>query len=303
MNYNCQFCNRKYAREAKLIEHMAKAHPYASLHANRVQLDWHDRRYIVEQLRAYVDLVRRVCVLTEAEADAALADHFSLMPNEFVAASIMLLPQTAAPTPDGVRHIVATHLEFCRFAVSQSLIDKVVNGTVEQLDSMLDEFNRFLNMGFMWNGDNFCPTLVIDLVWHASMMDVDRYAQLCAKFFNGRLLPHCLPHNAGAHGVRYDAFSKQYTHCYGRCPLIAHDLSVLDPVPDDYDVFALLLQHYAQRQAHEAKTAAEAELARAQWQQRMDEEFARRVQQTQQAVVAQQQSRNYVRPSGDDGKC
>ena len=79
--------------------------------------------------------------------------------------------------------------------VAETVLHKALSGP-KQLDRMLDDFQRFLNLGYHWTGSNLCPTLIIDLVWHAAMMNFPEYLH-CTTRFVGKLLPHCLEENEG----------------------------------------------------------------------------------------------------------
>ena len=44
---------------------------------------------------------------------------------------------------------------------------------------VLREFEAFLNLGMPWHGKwNFCPSLIIDLVWHSAMQDAQKYQKI-----------------------------------------------------------------------------------------------------------------------------
>lgn len=113
-----------------------------------------------------------------------------------------------------LKRIVHNHLTFCRRAVESEMLQKAIS-SISQIELLLDEFNRFLNLGFTWRKDNFCPSMPIDLVWHASMMNPIKYQELC-KIFLGKLLPHCLIENEDQHEVRFQEFVKQFKHHHNR---------------------------------------------------------------------------------------
>ena len=149
-----------------------------------------------------------------------------------------------------LQRITETHMTFCRRAKESSML-RVVCANPNQLNLFLDEFQRFLNLGMTWKYQNFCPTLPIDLIWHATMSSPAFYKKLCEKFFR-RLLPHCLEENEGHHQARFDEFLRHFTS-FHRCePMKIADYSV---VQEDANVFDSLVQRYSDEKQREAESA------------------------------------------------
>lgn len=228
----CEYpsCRAKYVRPEKLIAHVEKQHPLWAKNSNRVKLTPSHRRFLAGQLHSYI-------VLLEHKTDNGTARR--------------LLPQESSPSPQELETIISKHEAFCAGAKSLGL-DRIVTHSQEQLDRVCDEFAWFLNLGTMWTGDNFCPTMLIDFVWHAAMLDPDGYRRLCQDFL-GRLLPHSLPHNEApeSQAPRYQQFVKQFRHWHGRMPLQPDDL-IQSPPSAKYDVdtfFSAAAMRFAEQEA------------------------------------------------------
>jgi hypothetical protein len=127
---------------------------------------------------------------------------------------------------------------------------------------------RFLKMGLPYYDTNFCPSLLIDFLWHAFMLD-GHDVKL------GIIIPHCsTARTAEEDQKRYQYFCKVYTHWYGEGPYIpsstgydaqeqllivsteinktidvlkeadAQLLKVLSQPKTDKEVFTVPLEHY-----------------------------------------------------------
>jgi len=177
----------------------------------------------------------------------ALENWFDNAPDFFTIENVFF-PSTHLSNE--LKRMVKLHLIFCQRAVSSQLLKKSVSNA-QQLDSLFDDFERFLNLGLTWKFDNFCPSLPIDLIWHASMTNHDNYNTLCRKFI-GRILPHCLEENDASQSARYNSFLRQFNHQHGREPIRIADMKVCDHANND-SVFDSLRQQYVQEEAEIAQ--------------------------------------------------
>ena len=191
--YNCKWCNRKYKTVKKFKHHVEQNHPSATLNSNRKTLTIEESKYILTQLSLY---------------SKAIKD------GTFVHLSHKLLPTNDNIDSDELERITRNHVVFCQRVQESGLLDKVLSNA-EQLELLLKEFTRFLNLGQPWAGGNFCPTLTIDLMWHASMMSSAEYKTMSTRFL-GTVLPHCLSEK---HQERYVDFEKRFVHYHSQLPL------------------------------------------------------------------------------------
>ncbi len=301
---SCKFCNRKYKRESKLIEHVESTHPHASLGNNSHRLTTDDRIYLLTQLQKYVEIINRVPDFSDP---IVLRDSISRYIEwdvttpildasvKFIRASHMLLPQEVeAKQAGGLERITRNHVKFRKRVKESGLLEKIVLSATQLRDVLFDELTRFFNLGYQWNGDNFCPSLVIDVLWHAAMMDNQKYNELTTRFM-GNALPHCLEANEDpARQVkRFDRFVKQFEYQHRRLPLTGSDLVKLDEV----GVFDVLLKDAAKELEHEKEE-----------EKRKEEEINKRNEKWQQECRKKRESESLVTPRGwrspwDDGKC
>jgi len=264
---NCQFCNKKYKRDTKLAEHIEEKHPYACHGSNRKILSLEQRTYLLHQLKIYVKIIELANKFIGCSNDMiqdAILQYINWNGiddiNEkvcFIWSSHMLLPQdyneyikrflrpanfffakTESNIPNKLTkidekfikdldRITQNHLNFCHKIQEIGLLQKVISGA-DQLDLIFDEFNCYLNLGYNWRGDNFCPSMIIDLIWHASMINHNEYVKLTTSYM-GKILPHCLEENETEEKQksRIGRFLKQYKHFYGKDILQATDLQLV----------------------------------------------------------------------------
>jgi hypothetical protein len=152
---------------------------------------------------------------TSSELGSKLISNTNIPPSKEVKTNPEIVEQLS--------RITTAHLTFCKRVTSLNILDKALTSP-QQIELFFKEFNRFLNLGYTWRKDNFCPTLIIDLIWHSAMMYPDRYALLCESFFGkkGFCLPHCLTENESKEKqlARSAEFNKYYIHRFCQGPLI-----------------------------------------------------------------------------------
>lgn len=152
------------------MAHLAEAHPFVTINHNHYVLTLEEKFYLLEQLELYTNLLldptiqeEPVEVMTDATIEFRKVTHAM---NSF-----------ATITPK----MIANHHTFRKRAIESGLIKKATSSWRQLLD-ILDEFQRFMNLGQPPVGGNFCPSMVIDLVWHAAMMNGSKYIAMCHKF-------------------------------------------------------------------------------------------------------------------------
>lgn len=263
-------CNRKYKRDEKLVAHVEKEHPFCTLRQHlHTSLKEDDIHQLIQQMEQYITLLYSDL---DKEQDA------------FKRSSALL------------NLSLESHLTFRSRVIESGMIDRILYGSTEQLHCILEEFRKFFALGVPWRGDNFCPSLLIDLVWHAAMMDREFYTKLCKRFFGaGFILPHCLEHNDQTDTERFQMFEKQFQHQYGRACLKIVELAAC---PYDGSHVFDKLRNEANIKAEKERLAAieakrlwdlrapERELERQRWEALERAHYAR-----------------YGRSIGDDGKC
>jgi len=267
--YNCKWCNKKYKRDSKLTDHIETNHPLARLYSNHTHLSDEEGGKIIDLLKDYCKLLKEILhnidVLNfqenqlnghiKAYLDGSLENELNLM-YRFIHASHMLLPVTykqwisdnRGPIDESdLFRMIENHLFFLNRVNQSTLLSKIISqtpGDTNQLELLLKEFERFLNLGMTWRNDNFCPSLVIDFIWHACMMDNSLYMKICNRFFK-TLLPHCLPENEEEawdkehHEKRYAEFERHFTEYHSSPPLKIDDLVIGSE--NAFDVYKTML--------------------------------------------------------------
>jgi hypothetical protein len=338
--YNCKWCNKKYKRDSKLADHIETTHPFARLHSNRFQLSKEERENIINLLKDYCQLLEEVFQNTNVSHfhkdqldnhvkgyfNGDLLNEFNLM-YRFIHASHMLLPVTYKQWIDtnnndtnnesNLLRMIENHLFFLHRVNASSLLSKVISQTPDetnQLELLLKEFESFLNLGMTWRNDNFCPSLVVDLIWHASMMNNSMYMVMCNRFFKTPL-SHCLPENEEKswdkdhHEKRYSEFERHFSECHSRPPLKIDDLVL--GTENAFDVYKkmeekriadekmriLYLERLQREKEDKRRIEHQAYL-------KMREEEERIKREYNENYFKQHGSYpSYKRPSWDDGKC
>jgi len=262
--YCCKWCNKKFKTTNKFEKHVDEKHPFTTINASnrKIEFSLEDKVYLLGSLTQYYRILTTKVVnpelTTEEEITEAIRKYVecdfdpskdSEPAVEFVRISSYLTPQTYQAenrrgfNVDNLRRMVKNHLTFQTRITeaipasnlnNSSLLDMIV-GNEENLVRALEEFNLFLNLGQPWRGGNFCPSLIIDLVWHASMLNFDRYRVLCEKFFGkGVIYPHCLEENQDQENkedtkenIRYLEFESHFKNKYNRESLHVRELTLV----------------------------------------------------------------------------
>jgi hypothetical protein len=119
-----------------------------------------------------------------------------------------------APLIKELAIMTSNHLDFCKRITP---VLSAVKTNSNNIQTLFREFNLFLNLGFYWDGSNFCPSLFIDFIWHAAMTDPINYKVLCTTIL-GETLDHCLQMNEGKQEERDKIFYNQFLHQHSRAP-------------------------------------------------------------------------------------
>jgi len=349
----CRFCKKKYARQSKLIDHIEKTHPFASYASNNKQLSPTQLSYLLQQLQAYIPLIQLTNNIAQDTIENAIQQYINWDgtsdTNEavsFVWASHLLLPQlysaylaTGAVRPADFKigtiittipikitnqsltkdltRITLAHLEFCKRAQESGLLEKAVSSS-NQLDNIFNEFNRFLNLGYQCTGDNFCPSLIIDLVWHASMLNHQMYNELMFYFVR-KQLPHCLEENEDKtkQKARYEKFLQQYNYFHRKPALQISNLIM----GEEQEVFSNLKQKYAKLELERLEQIRLQKIADQEEKKRLEKEEQEQLERRRlEAIESEQRKQEYIKKYGydayeksitppgwrsptDDGKC
>lgn len=188
----CHWCNRKYKTLEKFTKHVKAEHPFSTLDRNNKKLSLKNKLYLLKNLETYIHIL-------QGEDDEA-----------FIKATLKI-----GATPEG-------HREFQRKIMESQILNKL---SVSNLELLFEQFELFLNLGRPYDGTNFCPSLIIDLVWHSAMLGRKKYIQLCEKFI-GKPLSHCVSENEGRVEERFAYFEAQFLHHHGKAYLKTNELVV-----------------------------------------------------------------------------
>lgn len=191
--FHCNWCTKKYRTQQKYDAHVDSHHPFAAFKKNTVEFTLDEKLWLLDELETYIGMLLQENKDTFVFATCKLGGELERM----------------LPIHTTFKERIMPHL------------DKILsNGP--QVIRIVDEFRAFLNLGLTRRGDNFCPSLLIDLVWHSAMQDKERYLALSNRFL-GQPLPHCLAENDGD-DMRFNEFAKQFHHQHGRAYLRVEDL-------------------------------------------------------------------------------
>lgn len=256
----CALCNRKYKTLAKYEKHVDEVHPDAVLKRNNAVLTLDEKLHLIDCFERYTALLT-----TGSDADFARATEGL----NFEGAGRL-------------EQMIGHHVVFRKRVIESGLLRKATSDS-KQVLVLLDEFQRFLNLGKPGRGGNFCPSLTIDLIWHSIMtMDPGRYRVLSMRFL-GEVLPHCLEANEGHETERFANFERLFNRHFGWPCLIVDALVIGNDVNAFEGARKILMD--------------EQENTRLRYEAMEDERRAREAQNVQLFVS------RYSRPSWDDGKC
>lgn len=253
----CRWCKKKYRNQQKVAAHVEEQHPFAAINKNTYDFTVKDKLWLLDALESYIRVLKQNNRDTFVLATANLGDLERMLP---------------------------IHTSFKERIMPY--LDKVLsNGS--QLLRIIDEFRAFLNLGLTPRGDNWCPSLLIDLVWHSAMQNKEKYLALVSRFINGPL-SHCLPENDDD-AKRFKAFVRQFQHQHGRDYLGVEELIGTDRTTGFQEAREILKREDEEEKKRVAEEEARWRAVQEQWQRDID---------------AQKRAGTYKEPVYyDDGKC
>lgn len=217
-------CNRKYKTNETLIKHVERLHPFDTVHRHHCALS-HEQRCLIYILAA--GYLRKV--LAGGDALDECAERLQPMP---------------APEVD----IVLAQRQFAERLATRGTLAGCSWALV------MRDFDRFLQMGVPHYDTNLCPTLYVDLLWHATMQDPALYAAVS----RGHPLPHCARERGAEEDLcRFDYYCNLYEHRYHTQPHIPL------PGPGSNEGACAMLLELATVERQLAQEEAAAELAKA----------------------------------------
>ena len=181
--FSCEWCTKKYKTREKYESHVSDRHPFAAKFKNTATFTLNEKLLLLDAIDGY----SKVLVAGRG--------------NDFDTATMNI-----GATP-------AIHATF-RERIVGHLPALLSDG--QQLLRIIADFEAFLNLGIPWRGGNFCPSMLIDLVWHSAMQNCEKYETLCKRFMNGASpLSHCIaPEEESEERFKY--FEKQFKHQHNR---------------------------------------------------------------------------------------
>ncbi len=254
----CAWCTRKFKTQRKYEKHVTTQHPFAASNKNTETLLLDEKMWLLDELERYSNILINGSSDDFRRATQALSDE---------------------------ERMHQIHSIFRERIVP--LLNKALSSG-DQVLRLLDDFQAFLNLGIPWRGGNFCPSLLIDLVWHSAMQNKERYVAMCTHFLR-QALPHCLIENDGNED-RFDEFTKQFIHQHGREHVKPDDLIYGN---DGNGIIAA---------RNRLKSAEESRLLK---ERIFEEEWRARQRARELDIECQKRDGTYVEPPRymDDGKC
>jgi len=180
--FSCEWCTKKYKTKEKYENHILDRHPFASKYKNTATFTLNEKLWLLDAIDGYSSVLingGNDFVLATMNIEATPAIHATFRER--------IMPHLPALLSDG-----------------------------PQILRIIADFEAFLNLGIPWRGGNFCPSMLIDLVWHSAMQNREKYEMLCKRFMNGASpLSHCVaPEEESEERFKY--FEKQFKHQHNR---------------------------------------------------------------------------------------
>lgn len=190
-------CNRKYKREDKRQQHVEKEHYFETRNDNTFKFTHDIRAKIYESAASYI--------VKLYEINNGIDDGKVSAKN--------LLPQfyNKEISSEDLKRITQAQLSFA---------EKLLNENLYSCDwiCIMNDLERFFNMGLPYYDTNFCPTLTIDFLWHALMQNPDLYINICQKSCI-EIMPHCNNDRTENEDTkRYEYFLKIFQFKFKKMP-------------------------------------------------------------------------------------
>lgn len=193
----CPSCNKKYKTEIKRQQHVEKDHYYETRNSNRFKFTSEEKARIYKSAGSYI------VELYEIRKDEDYGE--SLAKN--------LLPQLYKEdlSPNDLKRIMSAQRSFATNLLDQNLLSC-------DWIAVMDDFEKFFNMGLPHYDTNFCPTLAIDFLWHALMQLPELYIEICEKSCI-EIMPHCnIDRTPEEDSQRHEYFLKVFQHKFCKMP-------------------------------------------------------------------------------------
>lgn len=250
--FNCPVstCRKKYKREEKLKQHVEKDHYYETRNSNNFKFDHDIRAQIYDSAASYI------VELYEIRKDKDYGEVFAKN----------LLPQSYGKdiSLEDINRIMDAQYSFAKRLLDENLYSCDWN-------SVMDDLERFFNLGLPYYDTNFCPTLTIDFLWHAMMQKPDLYVEIC-KTSCKEVISHCNNHRTEDEDTkRYEYFMKVFQHKYNRLPC---------PFPSELEAFSIsdirgVFSKWSDRELNEAESKRLKQLNEATYKRLRDEKIKR----------------------------
>ena len=185
----CQICNKKYKKELKRQQHVEKEHYYETRYNNNFKLNHETRAMIYASAATYIEALYSLKEPYDGESYAK-----------------NLLPQN--PNETDLTQITLTQFNFAKKLLQENLLC--------DWHAVMDDLERFFNLGLPYYDTNFCPSLAIDFLWHALMQLPDLYNHVCKKSCV-EIMPHCHQEHA-QDDKRYDYFVNVFQYRFHTLP-------------------------------------------------------------------------------------
>jgi len=202
----CPCCNKKYKSDARRQQHVEKDHYFETRNTNHFKFDHNIKAQIYNSAASYI--MKLYEIKKDPYYEEALAKN--------------LLPQ--------LYHKEIPEDELNRISITQqSFAKNLLEENLYQCDwiTIMDDLERFFNMGLPYYDTNFNPTLTIDFLWHAMMQCSDLYIDICKKSL-GTIMTHCSKiRTANEDLKRYEYFMDVFKNKFGRspCPFPAQNIN------------------------------------------------------------------------------
>lgn len=172
--FKCPGCNKKYKSEKKCQEHVTQHHYYLTRHSNHFAIDQSLKALIYDLAKNYIMVLYRINSSDE-----------NVISDEETKCAKKLLPQLHDQVIDDgpLTRIIVAQKTFVKRLFSENLL------TVDWA-LVMDDLEAFFCLGLPHYDTNFCPTILIDFLWHAAMQDFDLYTKLCRQSCV-EIMPHC----------------------------------------------------------------------------------------------------------------
>lgn len=195
----CPSCNKKYKSDIKRQQHVEKDHYYNTRYSNHFKLSPEVRAQIYESASSYI------VELYEIRKDEDYGESFAknLLPQ--------LSDELLSNSSEDLKRIMAAQRSFATNFLDQNLLSCDWN-------SVMNDLEKFFNMGLPHYDTNFCPTLAMDFLWHALMQLPDLYIEICNKSCS-QIMPHCNIQRTEQEDIqRHEYFLKVFQNKFYKLP-------------------------------------------------------------------------------------